>query len=72
MAQETSSNYLYLTIGTLVHTKTAGGEAYVPLFLLPVLAVLWSNQITFAALVVLYLCSGPLLWLRQRQAQPTA
>lgn len=43
-----------------------------PLLLLPVLAALWSIQITFAALVVLYLCSGPLLWLRQRQAQPTA
>ncbi|MGC1215628.1 MAG: DUF4011 domain-containing protein, partial [Micromonospora sp.] len=36
MAQETGSNYLYLTIGTLVHTKTTGGEAYAPLFLLPV------------------------------------
>ncbi|MGW5580301.1 DUF4011 domain-containing protein [Micromonospora chokoriensis] len=36
MEQETGSNYLYLTIGTLVHTKTAGGEAYAPLFLLPV------------------------------------
>ncbi|MGC5290589.1 DUF4011 domain-containing protein [Micromonospora sp. DT231] len=36
MEQETGSNYLYLTIGTLVHTKTTGGEAYAPLFLLPV------------------------------------
>ncbi|MFI7492722.1 DUF4011 domain-containing protein [Micromonospora echinaurantiaca] len=36
MEQETGSNYLYLTIGTLVHTKTSGGEAYAPLFLLPV------------------------------------
>ncbi|MET8044898.1 DUF4011 domain-containing protein [Micromonospora sp. NPDC005215] len=36
MEQETGSNYLYLTIGTLVHTKATGGEAYAPLFLLPV------------------------------------
>ncbi|MEV4198518.1 DUF4011 domain-containing protein [Micromonospora globbae] len=36
MEQETGSNYLYLTLGTLVHTKTTGGEAYAPLFLLPV------------------------------------
>ncbi|MEV1142276.1 DUF4011 domain-containing protein [Micromonospora sp. NPDC049799] len=36
MEQETGSNYLYLTIGTLVHTRTTGGEAYAPLFLLPV------------------------------------
>ncbi|SCF06544.1 Part of AAA domain-containing protein [Micromonospora coriariae] len=36
MEQETGSNYLYLTIGTLVHTKTTGGEAFAPLFLLPV------------------------------------
>ncbi|WP_319463135.1 DUF4011 domain-containing protein [Micromonospora sp. RTP1Z1] len=36
MEQETGSNYLYLTIGTLVHAKTTGGEAYAPLFLLPV------------------------------------
>ncbi|MCZ7437709.1 DUF4011 domain-containing protein [Micromonospora sp. WMMC241] len=36
MEQETGSNYLYLTIGTLVHPRAAGGEAYAPLFLLPV------------------------------------
>ncbi|MBL6276094.1 DUF4011 domain-containing protein [Micromonospora fiedleri] len=36
LEQETGGNYLYLTIGTLVHTKTTGGEAYAPLFLLPV------------------------------------
>ncbi|NJC12664.1 hypothetical protein F4558_002490 [Micromonospora profundi] len=36
MEQETGSNYLYLTIGTLVHTKSTGAEAYAPLFLLPV------------------------------------
>ncbi|RKN47727.1 DUF4011 domain-containing protein [Micromonospora endolithica] len=36
MEQETGSNYLYLTIGTLVHARTTGGEAYAPLFLLPV------------------------------------
>ncbi|MFF5180667.1 DUF4011 domain-containing protein [Micromonospora sp. NPDC000316] len=36
MEQETGSNYLYLTIGTLVHPKPSGGEAYAPLFLLPV------------------------------------
>ena len=36
MLQETGSNYLYLTIGTLVHTKGTGGEAHAPLFLLPV------------------------------------
>ncbi|GAB3140784.1 DUF3320 domain-containing protein [Micromonospora sonneratiae] len=36
MEQETGGNYLYLTIGTLVHPKTTGGEAHAPLFLLPV------------------------------------
>ncbi|WBC08350.1 DUF4011 domain-containing protein [Micromonospora sp. WMMA1947] len=36
MEQETGSNYLYLTIGTLVHPRATGGEAYAPLFLLPV------------------------------------
>ncbi|MCO8273571.1 DUF4011 domain-containing protein [Actinoplanes sp. TRM 88003] len=36
MEQETGSNYLYLTIGTLVHPKPNGSEAYAPLFLLPV------------------------------------
>ncbi|MGS2616100.1 DUF4011 domain-containing protein [Micromonospora sp. LZ34] len=36
MEQETGSNYLYLTIGTLVHAKSTGGEANAPLFLLPV------------------------------------
>ena len=30
------SNYLYLTIGTLVHPKSTGNEAHAPLFLLPV------------------------------------
>ncbi|GAA1190050.1 DUF4011 domain-containing protein [Prauserella alba] len=33
--QETGSNYLYLTFGTLVHPG-ASGEAHAPLFLLPV------------------------------------
>lgn len=33
--QETGSNYLYLTFGTLVHPGTSG-EAHAPLFLLPV------------------------------------
>ncbi|HKD98448.1 MAG TPA: DUF4011 domain-containing protein, partial [Micromonosporaceae bacterium] len=36
MEQETGSNYLYLTLGTLVHEKGTGGEAHAPLFLLPV------------------------------------
>jgi len=36
MEQETGSNYLYLTIGTLVHVKSTGAEAHAPLFLLPV------------------------------------
>ncbi|HEY0699805.1 MAG TPA: DUF4011 domain-containing protein, partial [Micromonospora sp.] len=36
MEQETGSNYLYLTIGTLVHFKADGEEAHAPLFLLPV------------------------------------
>jgi hypothetical protein len=36
MQQETGSNYLYLTIGTLVHMKGTGTEAHAPLFLLPV------------------------------------
>ncbi|WP_203718370.1 DUF4011 domain-containing protein [Asanoa siamensis] len=36
MEQETGGNYLYLTLGTLVHPKAAGGEAHAPLFLLPV------------------------------------
>jgi hypothetical protein len=36
MEQETGSNYLYLTIGTLVHSKGSGAEAHAPLFLLPV------------------------------------
>ncbi|SNS94631.1 Part of AAA domain-containing protein [Asanoa hainanensis] len=36
MEQETGSNYLYLTLGTLVHPKTTGDDAYAPLFLLPV------------------------------------
>jgi hypothetical protein len=36
MVQETGSNYLYLTLGTLVHNKSSGEEAHAPLFLLPV------------------------------------
>jgi Protein of unknown function (DUF4011)/AAA domain/REase_MTES_1575 len=36
MLQETGSNYLYLTLGTLVHHKSDGSEAHAPLFLLPV------------------------------------
>ncbi|MBW6439258.1 DUF4011 domain-containing protein [Actinoplanes hulinensis] len=36
MEQETGGNYLYLTIGTMVHPKARGGEAHAPLFLLPV------------------------------------
>ncbi|HEX5596090.1 MAG TPA: DUF4011 domain-containing protein [Micromonosporaceae bacterium] len=36
VAQETGSNYLYLTFGTLAYPKDTGGEAYAPLFLLPV------------------------------------
>ncbi|MBN1174369.1 MAG: DUF4011 domain-containing protein, partial [Micromonosporaceae bacterium] len=36
MQQETGGNYLYLTLGTLVHPKTGGGQASAPLFLLPV------------------------------------
>ena len=36
LEQETGSNYLYLTLGTLVHPKPNGGEARAPLFLLPV------------------------------------
>jgi hypothetical protein len=36
MTQETGSNYLYLTLGTLVHRKSTGQEAHAPLFLLPV------------------------------------
>jgi hypothetical protein len=35
LEQETGSNYLYLTLGTLVHDKPGGGEARAPLFLLP-------------------------------------
>ena len=36
LEQETGSNYLFLTLGTLVHPKPNGGEARAPLFLLPV------------------------------------
>ncbi|MBT8226578.1 MAG: DUF4011 domain-containing protein [Dactylosporangium sp.] len=36
MQQETGGNYLYLTLGTLVHPKSTGDEANAPLFLLPV------------------------------------
>jgi len=36
LEQESGSNYLYLTLGTLVHSKADGGEARAPLFLLPV------------------------------------
>lgn len=35
LQQETGSNYLYLTLGSLVH-PTPSGEAHAPLFLLPV------------------------------------
>lgn len=35
LEQETGSNYLYLTLGSLVH-PTPSGEAHAPLFLLPV------------------------------------
>jgi hypothetical protein len=36
LEQESGSNYLYLTLGTLVHSKADGSEARAPLFLLPV------------------------------------
>jgi hypothetical protein len=36
LEQETGSNYLYLTLGTLVHTRADGREARAPLFLMPV------------------------------------
>jgi hypothetical protein len=36
LEQETGSNYLYLTLGTLVHPRADGREARAPLFLLPV------------------------------------
>lgn len=36
MQQETGGNYLYVTLGTLIHPKTTGGDASAPLFLLPV------------------------------------
>jgi CDP-diacylglycerol--serine O-phosphatidyltransferase len=36
------------------------------LFALPVVGLLFDLRATFAAIVVLYLVSGPLLWLRQR------
>ncbi|MDR0514993.1 MAG: DUF4011 domain-containing protein [Coriobacteriaceae bacterium] len=36
LKQETGSNYLYLTLGTLVHPREKGGEYRAPLFLLPV------------------------------------
>ena len=36
LEQETGSNYLYLTLGALVHPKKTGGEARAPLFLLPI------------------------------------
>lgn len=34
--QETGSNYLYLTLGALIHPNSSGGEARAPLFLVPV------------------------------------
>jgi CDP-diacylglycerol--serine O-phosphatidyltransferase len=37
------------------------------MLLVPVVGAFLDYRITFAALVVLYLASGPLLWLRQRQ-----
>jgi len=36
LEQESGSNYLYLTLGTLIHSKADGSEARAPLFLLPV------------------------------------
>jgi hypothetical protein len=36
LEQESGSNYLYLSLGTLIHTKADGSEARAPLFLLPV------------------------------------
>jgi len=36
MEQETGSNYLYLTLGALIHPRPTGGEARAPLFLIPV------------------------------------
>ncbi|HWI96191.1 MAG TPA: DUF4011 domain-containing protein [Solirubrobacterales bacterium] len=36
MEQETGSNYLYLTLGALIHPRPSGGEARAPLFLIPV------------------------------------
>ncbi|MFE6734887.1 DUF4011 domain-containing protein [Microbacterium sp. NPDC057650] len=36
LQQETGSNYLYLALGTFIHTKPDGTEARAPLFLLPV------------------------------------
>ncbi|WP_207456412.1 DUF4011 domain-containing protein [Herbiconiux sp. SYSU D00978] len=36
LEQETGSNYLYLGLGVLVHTREDGREARAPLFLLPV------------------------------------
>lgn len=35
MEQETGSNYLYLTLGALIHPRPNGGEAKAPLFLIP-------------------------------------
>ncbi|MDR3087391.1 MAG: DUF4011 domain-containing protein, partial [Azoarcus sp.] len=36
LKQETGSNYLYLALGVLIHTRPDGKEARAPLFLLPV------------------------------------
>ncbi|MDR3072663.1 MAG: DUF4011 domain-containing protein, partial [Clostridiales Family XIII bacterium] len=36
LEQETGSNYLFLTIGSLIHPKERGGECRAPLLLLPV------------------------------------
>lgn len=36
MEQETGSNYLYLTLGALIHPRPNGGEARAPLFVIPV------------------------------------
>ncbi|MCL2091914.1 MAG: DUF4011 domain-containing protein [Micrococcales bacterium] len=47
---ETGSNYLFLALGTLVHTKASGGEARAPLFLVPVrLKTLAGLSYTFTA-----------------------
>lgn len=41
------------------------------LWLIPVVAGFYDVQLTFAALVLIYLASGPIIWLRQRSAGRT-